>query len=160
MKLLVTSVGSLVGKNILDVLEYPGLSRRDLVRVVGTNSVADAANNFRCDRCYLVPETASDEYHAQVREILLKESPDLILCGRDEDTLALSELRAQPPGLPGALPVGSARDFVSGARFPEIRPPGSETCNRVIRDVVAIAVAAAPVSALKATGVWSRSRET
>ena len=114
MKLLVTSVGSLVGKNILDVLEYPGFSRRHLVHVVGTNSVADAANNFRCDRCYLVPQTASAHYHAHLREILQNESPDLILCGRDEDTLALSELRARHPNLPGALPVGTPRSALIG----------------------------------------------
>jgi carbamoyl-phosphate synthase large subunit len=115
MKLLITSVGSLVGKNILDVLEYPGLSRRHLVSVIGTNSVADSANNFRCDRCYLVPQTASgDDYHKHLREILLKECPDLILCGRDEDTLALSELRERQPNVPGALPVGTPRSALIG----------------------------------------------
>jgi hypothetical protein len=40
-----------------------------------------------------------------MREILLEESPDLILCCRDEDTLALSQLKIQHPELPGALPV-------------------------------------------------------
>ena len=78
MKVLLTSVGSLVGQNILDVLEYPGFSRRSLMRVVGTNSVPDAACNFRCDRCYLLPLTATAEYSARMREILLEESPDLI----------------------------------------------------------------------------------
>ena len=114
MKLLITSVGSLVGQNILDVLDFPGLSRRSLVHVVGTNSMADAAGNFRCDRCYLVPETAAADYQARVREILLAESPDLILCGRDRDTLALSELKALHPQLPGALPVGEPRSALIG----------------------------------------------
>ena len=114
MKLLITSVGSLVGKAILDVLEFPGLSRRSLVRVIGTNSVADAANNFRCDRCYLVPESVTAEYHARIRAILVDESPDLILCGRDQDTLTLSQLKAQHPGLPGALPVGEPRAALIG----------------------------------------------
>src|SRR5687767_2402758 len=104
MELLITSVGSLVGKAILDVLEFPGLSRRSPVRVIGTNSVADAANNFRCDRCYLVPQSVTAEYHARIRAILVEESPDLILCGRDQDALTLSQLKAQHPGLPGALP--------------------------------------------------------
>ena len=74
MKVLLTSVGSLVGQNILDVLEYPGFSRRSLMRVVGSNSVPDAACNFRCDRCYLLPLTATAEYSARMREILLEES--------------------------------------------------------------------------------------
>jgi carbamoyl-phosphate synthase large subunit len=106
MKLLITSVGSLVGQGILDVLEYPGHSRRSLVTVVGTNSLADAPNNFRCDRCYLVPQTADASFAARIREILIAESPDLILCGRDEDTLALSRLKAEDPKLPGVLPIG------------------------------------------------------
>ena len=77
--------------------------------VVGSNSVPDAACNFRCDRCYLLPLTATAEYSARMREILLEESPDLILCCRDEDTLALSQLKSQHPELPGALPVAEPR---------------------------------------------------
>ena len=114
MKVLLTSVGSLVGQNILDVLEYPGFSRRSLMRVVGTNSVPDAACNFRCDRCYLLPLTATAEYSARMREILLEESPDLILCCRDEDTLALSQLKSQHPELPGTLPVAEPRAALIG----------------------------------------------
>lgn len=114
MKLLLTSVGSLVGHNILDVLEYPGLSRRSLVQVVGTNSAADAANNFRCDRCYLVPLTVASEYPAQMRDILQKEIPDLILCGRDDDTYALSQLKSLHSELPGALPIGTPNAALIG----------------------------------------------
>ena len=106
MKLLITSVGSLVGQSILDVPECPGRSRRALVTVIGTNSLAEAANNFRCDRCYLVPQTADASFAGRIREILTAESPDLILCGRDEDTLALSRLKAENPKLPGVLPIG------------------------------------------------------
>ena len=43
MKLLITSVGSLVGQGILDVLECPGRSRRGLVTVIGTNSLGVCA---------------------------------------------------------------------------------------------------------------------
>ena len=107
MKLLITSVGSLVGQGILDVLECPGRSRRGLVTVIGTNSLADAPNNFRCDRCYLAPQTTADAaFAARMRQILAEESPDLILCGRDEDTLAVSRLKADDPSLPGVLPTG------------------------------------------------------
>ena len=41
-----------------------------------------------------------------MRQILAEESPDLILCGRDEDTLAVSRLKADDPSLPGVLPTG------------------------------------------------------
>jgi hypothetical protein len=114
MKLLITSVGSLVGKNILDVLEYPPLSRRALLQVIGTNSAPEAANNFRCDRCYRVPETAEPGFGERMEEILGRELPDLILCGRDADTLALSELKALHPTLPGTLPVGKPRGTLLG----------------------------------------------
>ena len=114
MKLLISSVGSRVGKYILDVLEFPGLSRRSLVRVVGTNSVADAPTNFRCDACYLVPETASDGYAERMREIVVEERPDLVLCGRDADTLPLSQLRERCPELEGPLTVGTPQSALIG----------------------------------------------
>ncbi len=103
MKWLITSVGSLVAQNILDVLEFPGFSRRSLVNIVGINSVPDIPGNFRCDRCYLAPPTAAKGYPSRIREIVQEESPDLILCGRDEDTLALSLLKTQHPDLHGTL---------------------------------------------------------
>jgi hypothetical protein len=109
MKLLLKSVGSLVGHNILDVLEYPGFSRRSQLQIVGTNSVPDAPCNFRCDRCYLVPPTAAGEDPGRIKGILLEESPDLILCCRDEDTLALSQFKTQHPELPGTLPVSEPK---------------------------------------------------
>jgi hypothetical protein len=114
MKLLLTSVGSLVGRNILDVLDYPGFSRRSLMQLVGANSIADAAGNFRCDRCHLVPPTAAADYPARMQDILLREAPDLILCCRDEDTLALSQLKRDHPQLPGVLPVGTPEAALIG----------------------------------------------
>jgi hypothetical protein len=114
MKLLLTSAGSLVAQNVLDVLDYPGFSRRSLVQVVGTNSVPEAAGNFLCDRCYLVPPTLDAEYPARMRDILRAESPDLILCGRDEDTYALAQLKSESPDLPGTLPIGSPHAALIG----------------------------------------------
>jgi carbamoyl-phosphate synthase large subunit len=114
MKLLLTSVGSRVGQNVLDVLEHPGLSRRSLLRVIGTNSIADAVCNFRCDRCYLVPPTVAGGYPERMRDILLTETPDLILCCRDEDTYVLSQLKTQHPELPGVLPLGNPRAALIG----------------------------------------------
>lgn len=103
MKLLITSVGSLVGQNILDVLDYSGYSRRAQVEVIGANSVPDSPSNFRCDRCYLVPDADTVEFSPRFEQILLEEVPDLILCGRDEDTVVLSQLKAARRDLPGVL---------------------------------------------------------
>ena len=63
-------MGSLVGQNILDVLEYAGASRRSLVEVVGTNSLPDSPGNFRCDRSYLVPESGAPDYAERIASIL------------------------------------------------------------------------------------------
>jgi carbamoyl-phosphate synthase large subunit len=49
-----------------------------------------------------------------MQDILREESPDLILCGRDEDTYFLSQLKSRHPELPGTLPVGSAKAALIG----------------------------------------------
>jgi carbamoylphosphate synthase large subunit len=79
--ILITSVGSLVGLNILDSLE----AMRTRLRVVGTNSEPKAPNNFRCDVAYLAPETADPAFIARLRTIIAHEKPDLVLAGRDAD---------------------------------------------------------------------------
>jgi carbamoyl-phosphate synthase large subunit len=103
-----------VGQNILDVLDFPGHSRRSLVQLIGTNSVADTSCNFRCDRCYLVPPTAAADYPARMHAIWQAEAPDLVLCGRDEDTYVLSRLKNEHPELPGALPIGTPHAALIG----------------------------------------------
>jgi hypothetical protein len=106
IKLLITSVGSLVGQNILDVLDYKGFIRRNLVTVIGTNSIASNGNNFRCDRCYLAEETKLSGFVSDIKDILLIEKPDLILCGRDEETEIIAKILEENPDLVGKLPFG------------------------------------------------------
>jgi biotin carboxylase len=91
--ILITSVGSLVGHNILESLAV----RRQEWRVVGVNSQPLAANNFRCDVAYLAPETAQeDAYLLRMREILRIEQPAVALAGRDLDLAPLACLKAEP----------------------------------------------------------------
>lgn len=91
--ILITSVGSLVGHNILESLA----PRRDEWRVVGVNSQPLAANNFRCDVAYLVPETAQEgAYISRMREILRIEQPAVALAGRDFDLPPLASLKGEP----------------------------------------------------------------
>jgi carbamoyl-phosphate synthase large subunit len=104
IRILLTSSGSLVSQNILDVLSYAGFSRRALVDIVGVNSLADSPSNFACDRCHAVPSATSSEFRDRLTTILNMEAPDLILCGRDEDVHALALLKRDRPGLPGSLP--------------------------------------------------------
>lgn len=108
IKVLVTSVGSLVGKNILDTLELPPKTRRSGLRVIGTNSDPGSPNNFRCDECYLVPPTASSAYRARMTEILRTVQPDLVLYGRDQDTYAVGTMFEWEPDLAVTAPQGTA----------------------------------------------------
>jgi len=90
--ILITSVGSLVGHNILESLA----PRRQEWRVVGVNSLPLAANNFRCDVAYLAPETVQeDAYLLRLREILRIEEPAVVLPGRDPDLPPLARLKAE-----------------------------------------------------------------
>jgi carbamoyl-phosphate synthase large subunit len=102
----ITSVGSLVGQNILDALE----GRLAGIEIVGINSIAEAAGNIRCDRAYLAPPAARPEdYLKQLAAILLDERADLVLPGRDDDVLTLAQLKEAQPPLRPSLPVGPHR---------------------------------------------------
>ena len=109
IKILITSVGSLVGHNILDVLESPLFCRRNLVKIIGSNSIVNSPNNFRCDKCYKVPNTSTDEFSSRMIEIIRREEPDLILSARDEDTEALMVLMNNNQQLKGRLPYGELK---------------------------------------------------
>lgn len=106
IKLLITSIGSLVGQNILDVLDYHEFYRRDMVTVIGTNSIASSPNNYRCDKCYLMPNTSTQEFKEKIINLLEAEKPDLILSGRDEDTELLANIIHDNPDLNSKLPYG------------------------------------------------------
>ena len=106
MKILITSVGSLVGQNILDVLENPKFKGRDKIHVVGTNSIAGNPQNFRCDKVYLVSNTGTEAFYQEFQKIVEIESPDLVLSGRDEDTLRVTKI-VRELGIKCKLPYGS-----------------------------------------------------
>lgn len=92
--IMITSVGSLVGQNVLDSLH----SNRKNFRVISTNSEVAAAGNFRCDRTYLVePAAHEEEYITSIVDIIEKEKPDIIIPGRDDDIVILARLKEQMP---------------------------------------------------------------
>lgn len=103
--LLILSVGSLVGTNILDSVEAfrPGL------RVVGINSDAQAPNNFRCDRVFLAPSAQdADAYWQQVQRVLELERPDVVLAGRDDDVALMADWRTRHAHWAHCLVTGDA----------------------------------------------------
>jgi carbamoylphosphate synthase large subunit len=105
MKLLVTSVGSLLGQNILDCIE----SRRSQIEVIGMNSMAENQRNFRCDKVYLVSNTDSPYFFDEFKTIVDNENPDFILPGRDADCIFLAEYKSLfPDGFSKKIPFGSS----------------------------------------------------
>jgi len=105
MKLLITSVGSLLGQNILDSIE----SRRNLITVIGMNSVIENPRNFRCDTIYHVSKTDSSNFEKDFTTIVEKENPDFILPGRDEDCVFLSDIKSKYPDIfVNKIPFGSS----------------------------------------------------
>jgi carbamoyl-phosphate synthase large subunit len=90
-RVLITSVGSLVGWTVLTALQ----PLRSRLTVIGCNTMAASPNVFDCDRAYRVPKTSDAQaYREAVRSIILRERPDLIIPGRDEELVVLSELSA------------------------------------------------------------------
>lgn len=104
--ILITSVGSLVGQNVLDSLE----NRRDNIKIIGINSVAEVANNFRCDKSYLVSETEKvHAYTDELTSIIDQEQPDLVIPGRDDEVVILAQLARNKPEYRVRLLTGSER---------------------------------------------------
>lgn len=91
-RLLVTSVGSLVGHNLLEGLA----GRREGLVVVGLNSEPDAVSNFLCDRVHLTPPLAAPGFEAHFEALVAREAPQLIVPGRDDDVVFLADWLAQP----------------------------------------------------------------
>lgn len=91
-KILISSVGSLVGQNVLDALT----NRRQNLHIAGTNSVADAANNFRCDSMHLVsPAAELENFTADLVRLIKQEQPGIIIPGRDDDIEIVASIREQ-----------------------------------------------------------------
>jgi carbamoylphosphate synthase large subunit len=120
LRLLLLSVGSLAAQNVIDAI---GL-RREHCFLIGTNSLAEAAGNFRCDRAYITPPAAAQtEYIERLKTLIEGERPHLIVPTRDEDVVALAVLREQWPIAGSSALAGSVAaarvwyDKVETARF-------------------------------------------
>ncbi len=148
LRLLMLSVGGLLGQNVLDCLE----GRREGVRLVGANSEAGNPRNFRCDAAYLTPSTAEpDRFQERLLDIIEAEGPDLVIPGRDEDLAALCRLWDLRPDLRPILPCGpsSALEVIRdkwesfcfakdrGLRFAESALGGRSDVRADLEDLVA-----------------------
>lgn len=103
-KIIITSVGSLVGQNVLDSLD----NRRENLIIVGTNSLAEAANNFRCDKSYLISKSANvEKYVEELTGIIIEEKPDLVIPGRDDEVVILAQMAKVLPEYKDKFLTGS-----------------------------------------------------
>jgi len=102
--ILITSVGSLVGQNILDSLK----NRRQNLKIIGTNCIAEVANNFRCDKIYMISKTEEIEnYIRELTRIIENEQPDLVIPGRDSEVEILAKLAKIISGFENRFLAGS-----------------------------------------------------
>ncbi len=104
-RLLLMSVGSLVGTGLLESIDALG---RDRFELIGMNSEAGAVNNFRMDVCYLSPPARQRQaLLALLDELVGRHAPDLIVPTRDDDVVVLAHWARDRAGT-RAL-VGSVR---------------------------------------------------
>jgi len=88
-RLLLMSVGSLVGTALLECIDALGRERFELI---GMNSDAGAVNNFRMDVCYLSPPARERQaLLARLDELVRRHAPDLMVPLRDDDVVALAQ---------------------------------------------------------------------
>ncbi len=101
-KLLILSVGSLLGQVTLDVLE----GRRSDLHIIGLNSIANAPSNYRCDEVFLTPETLNPAFLDHFERVLDTLQPDFILPGRDDDIVFLAQYAEGHPQWQQKVPCG------------------------------------------------------
>jgi carbamoyl-phosphate synthase large subunit len=119
--LLLISGGSAVGQNVLQSLE----GRRHSVRVVATNSAADAPGLDACDEVFLVPETDDSDcsFDTRMEQVFEAVRPDLVVPCRDKDVLWLASKAASVEKWRAPAVCGSPKladimlDKIESARF-------------------------------------------
>lgn len=172
-RLIITSIGSLVGQNILDSLH----GRREHLFIIGTNSIVEAANNFRSDKTYLVPPAADTTgYEEALQSIISKERPDLVIPGRDDDIVMLADLKNRLPAYSERFLVGSSHfaramdDKVKSYLFarqynlpfsPTLQSAGAEIENDLqeMVETFGFPLIAKPVKGNGSRGIWIVTNE-
>src|SRR5450432_556261 len=106
LRLLVLSVGTQVGQNVLATLAR----RRGGLELIATSSVSNEPSVFDWDAVYIVPATAADPEAFELRllDIMAREQIDLVIPCRDDDIVFLSALHDRRLDLAPRLLCGSA----------------------------------------------------
>jgi biotin carboxylase len=106
LRLLVLSVGTQVGQNVLATLAR----RRRELSLIATSSVSNEPAVFDWDTVYLVPATAAEPeaFEHRLLDIMARERVDLVVPCRDDDVVFLAALRDRRSDLAPRLLCGSA----------------------------------------------------
>lgn len=111
IKLLFLSGGSLVGRNLLDVLS----ERREDLELITFNSIANVPSLFEYDKVLISPSLVEDAdgFRKFFLEKVRVEKPNLIIPCRDEDVEFLSKIKSEnslveSPILTGSFEIASA----------------------------------------------------
>lgn len=103
--ILILSAGSFLGKNYLDVLE----GRREAIDLIGLNSISQNQHIFRYDFAYKSPPlTDIGGLERLLLELVEKHQPKLILPGRDDDVIFLSNFKEKYALHTHRIPTGKA----------------------------------------------------
>lgn len=100
---LMTGVGTLVGKVVLDALG----ERRGGIHLVGCNATADAPNLYRCDEAYVVPATDDPRWRDVILSLVRQYEPVALIPGRDPDVEALAAMAGEFPEIGQCFVGGS-----------------------------------------------------
>lgn len=105
VNILFLSGASLVGQNIVQALH----GRRNGLRLLATNSLANAPALADFDAVFLAPQTQSDttRFDAYIEQLIDREMPALTIPCRDDDVVALARLAVRRPDLAPRLLCGS-----------------------------------------------------
>ena len=120
-RLIITSVGSLVGENIFDTIE----GRRNDFFIIGLNTIANNPVVYRCDEALISPPSNSESFPEFLISMIDRFKPDFVLPGRDADVGVLAGIRQRRPDLSSLFPVGSGvaaeimNDKLASAQFAE-----------------------------------------
>ena len=106
LRLLVLSVGTQVGQNVLSTLA----GRRDGLALIATSTVSHEPAVFDYDVVYLAPPTAAEPeaFERCLLDVMDREHVDLVIPCRDDDVVFLASLRDRRPDLAPLLLCGSA----------------------------------------------------
>jgi carbamoyl-phosphate synthase large subunit len=86
-RVMITGVGSLVGKGILDALE----GRRDALHIIGTYFGEPQPALWRCDEVVRTEASQGPALTAELRAVVARARPDLVIPGRDPDVPAVAD---------------------------------------------------------------------